>query len=73
MLIEVRKLSIPDPFDPEEKREVITYTGELVDIKRGLFTNYVIWKDKDGYLHEDRMTDVRIIRSLNGFDITNNI
>ena len=67
MLVQINKLSYPDAITDE--RIVITKTGELIQIKRGLLNNYVIWKDKEGYLHEDKMRDVRIISTVDGTDL----
>ena len=53
MKVQINKLSYPDPITDE--RSLITKTGELVQIKRGFLNNYVIWKDEEGYLHEDKM------------------
>ena len=67
MKVQTNKLSYPDPITDE--RSLITKTGELVQIKRGFLNNYVIWKDEEGYLHEDKMSDVRIISKVDGSDL----
>ena len=67
MLVQINKLSYPHPLTDE--RFVISKTGELIQINRGLFNNYVIWKDEEGYLHEDKMKDVRIISKVDGSDL----
>lgn len=67
MIVQINKLSYPDPITDE--RSLITKTGELIQIKRGFLNNYVIWKDEKGYLHEDKMSDVRIISKVDGSDL----
>ena len=67
MKVQINKLSYPDPITDE--RSLITKTGELVQIKRGFLNSYVIWKDEEGYLHEDKMSDVRIISKVDGSDL----
>ena len=40
-----------------------------VQIKRGFSYNYIICEDEESYLHEDKMSDVRIIRKVDGSDL----